>query len=1538
MYRSSRRASMSHRRGRLYSAESLEPRHLLAADVIINEFMAANQQTIKDGFGASSDWIELRNVGDVETDLSGHYLTDDPDNLNKWSFPTDTKIAAAGLLLVYASGFDAVDPDGAVHTNFRLTSGGDYIALVNEQFEVISEFGTDGEDYPDQFADISFGFQTGGDGLVGFLTTPTPGAANAEVVANAGPWISRVVDRPGAIMADEPLVVTAEVTPREVDIANVSLTYRVMYGEEASLAMRDDGLQGDSVAGDGEYAAVIPAGAAAPGEMIRWYVSATDSAQSSSRAPAFLDQQDSDQSPEYFGTVVADPEVNSQVPILQWFMEPGTERRADSVRGTRASVFYGDQFYDNVFVRLRGGSSANQLKKSYKFDFNTANGFRFHPDAGRVREINLNTTYSNKDYIRQALAFETYDAAGLPASEAFPVRVDRNGEFFSVAIIIEQPDADFLAREGLDDEGALYKMFNTFVPGNVEKKTREYENNDDLNDFVRQVNNLEGEELRNYLFDTINVPAVLNYLAATVVIQNNDQMAKNYFLYRDTNGTGEWMFMPWDLDLVFGLHFMTNDSILDDVIWADKDNITTFAGVTISPSHPFVGEQEHPGNRSWNRLIDALHSVPEFREMHLRRLRTLMDDLLQAPDTPAAELRFEARLDEFARLLGPDVALDYARWADPWRWGADESFETALQRLKDEYFALRRSHLYSTHGVDNLEPGEINVLVPEFTAANYFVPSDNSLGTTWTELGFDDSTWETGETGIGFENNPRNFTDLIRTRVKPAEVAPDSTSVFMRIPFTIDDPDAIKNLTLRMKYDDGFVAFLNGEEVARAGLRTDGPQNFDSRGASRRNNLAVEFEDVLISRHIDKLRQGENVLAIHVMNSSASNSDLLVVPELIDGLVPNTDIVGIPYAQPDDVVLEFGSTIEFNPTSGDQDEEYFTIVNPNDIAVDISGWRVEGSASTTFAEGTIVRAGNSLYVSPNVSAFRAREMSPKGGEGLIVQGYDGHLANSGDTLRLLDDSGRVVSSIEYTGGITSPQENLRITEVNYNPHDALTEFGELDTDNDSFEFVEIANVGATTVDLSGVQLVEVTIDNDTQGVTFEFAEGQLQPDERVLVVKSQSAFGSRYGSNLPIAGQYEGKLSNGGETLTMVNAENDVIQQFRYNDGGSWPAPADGGGPSIEVVDSAGDFNLPQNWRWTRQLGGTPGVAGSSESPDIVINEILTRTIAPAVDQIELLNVSSTAVDIAGWYLTDGNNLTKFRVPGESIVIEPGEYRVFDERQLEFGFKGDDSDDARLIRPDDVGKPIEYVDFVEFPAADTGVSFGRWPNGQGNLQPMATTTFGQANLGSGDVNGDGAVDASDIDLLCQSIRDGNALPNGDLNGDEVFDRQDVTFLVEDVLGTSAGDANLDGVFDSGDLVQVFRGGHYEDDSTGNSTWTTGDWDCNGEFDTSDLVEAFRVGKYVAAAVPSLLTTELKSAIQASHVHQLPGEAIDDGARLVAQIDDMHREALELRLMAVDSMFANERREWNRDELSDDGSRSEDSALGILSPTFGREGL
>ena len=150
--------------------------------------------------------------------------------------------------------------------------------------------------------------------------------------------------------------------------------------------------------------------------------------------------------------------------------------------GTRSSVFFNGEFYDNVFTRVRGASSEGVSKKSYKFDFNTGHHFRFAPGVPRVDEINVNTTFQDKAYIRPQLTYESYAAAGVVGSDADTWRVQQNGAFFSVASFVEQVDADLLDRKGLDPEGALYKMFNgvTSSTSGVEKKTRRDENNSDL--------------------------------------------------------------------------------------------------------------------------------------------------------------------------------------------------------------------------------------------------------------------------------------------------------------------------------------------------------------------------------------------------------------------------------------------------------------------------------------------------------------------------------------------------------------------------------------------------------------------------------------------------------------------------------------------------------------------------------------------------------------------------------------------------------------------------------------------------------------------------------------------------------------------------------------------------------------------------------------------------------------------------------------------------------------------------------------------------
>ncbi|MCA9167575.1 MAG: hypothetical protein KDB23_07890, partial [Planctomycetales bacterium] len=94
-----------------------------------------------------------------------------------------------------------------------------------------------------------------------------------------------------------------------------------------------------------------------------------------------------------------------------------------------------------------------------------------------------------------------------------------------------------------------------------------------------------------------------------------------------------------------------------------------------------------------------------------------------------------------------------------------------------------------------------------------------------------------------------------------------------------------------------------------------------------------------------------------------------------------------------------------------------------------------------------------------------------------------------------------------------------------------------------------------------------------------------------------------------------------------------------------------------------------------------------------------------------------------------------------------------------------------------------------------------------------------------------------------------------VTNDGTFNNEDRDFWVTKIKQTYFGDADLDGEFNSADLINVFQAGEYEDHVVGNSTWSTGDWNGDGEFTTSDLVIAFQDGGYdrgprgVVTAVP-----------------------------------------------------------------------------------------
>ena len=110
-----------------------------AQDLLITEFMASNDDGLRDEEGESSDWIEVHNSGLEPVNLDGWYLTDSAANLRRWGFPPAI-IAGGEFLVVFASGKDRRDPAGPLHTDFQLDADGEFLALVSPAGEIAHEY------------------------------------------------------------------------------------------------------------------------------------------------------------------------------------------------------------------------------------------------------------------------------------------------------------------------------------------------------------------------------------------------------------------------------------------------------------------------------------------------------------------------------------------------------------------------------------------------------------------------------------------------------------------------------------------------------------------------------------------------------------------------------------------------------------------------------------------------------------------------------------------------------------------------------------------------------------------------------------------------------------------------------------------------------------------------------------------------------------------------------------------------------------------------------------------------------------------------------------------------------------------------------------------------------------------------------------------------------------------------------------------------------------------------------------------------------
>ncbi len=276
-----------------------------------------------------------------------------------------------------------------------------------------------------------------------------------------------------------------------------------------------------------------------------------------------------------------------------------------------------------------------------------------------------------------------------------------------------------------------------------------------------------------------------------------------------------------------------------------------------------------------------------------------------------------------------------------------------------------------------------------------------------------------------------------------------------------------------------------------------------------------------------------------------------------------------------------------SPTPGG---DFVELYNPGPGSADLSGCRLSPDralAGYTIPPGTQLAAGSFLAFTESTLGFSPDD---SGGD-LFLRGPDG--------LKVLQsrrydgqDSGRPHGPVPLLSGewreLTTPTPGtvnapgfgrpVVINEIHYHPV----------ADDDGAEFIELFNNGPAATDLTGWQL--------GGGIGFAFAPGTvIAPGGYLVIARDRTRLLTLQPALTPVqvVGDYSGTLSNGGERLTLTFSRTGLVpgpdgpvsktwqviaDEVTYADGGRWPARADGGGTSLQLIDPRADNSLAPSW------------------------------------------------------------------------------------------------------------------------------------------------------------------------------------------------------------------------------------------------------------------------------------------------------------------------------------------------------------------------
>ena len=414
---------------------------------------------------------------------------------------------------------------------------------------------------------------------------------------------------------------------------------------------------------------------------------------------------------------------------------------------------------------------------------------------------------------------------------------------------------------------------------------------------------------------------------------------------------------------------------------------------------------------------------------------------------------------------------------------------------------------YTLDGTDSRLPG--GAVNPQSTAAQFagnvptpkdfissghvwkYLDDGSDQGIPWRASGFDDSTWASGPSELGYaENDEATRVGFIDTDPETAGNQRNATTYF-RTTVELPDPSAYSYFIIKLKYDDGAAVYANGVEVLRtSNMPINAAYNTFASRPTPNERAFFEFQ-VPSSRFAD----GLNSIAVEIHNSSPASSDISF-----------------------DLILRG----EVDTSNGDRITKPVIITQPGIL-------RARSYNNSTRQWSAITEAFFSVGSVPATA------------------------------------SSLVISELHY-----HPAEPSSPEEISTSP------------DRDDYEFLEFLNTSSNPIDLTRVSFAK--------GINFTFPRNTiLNPGRRLVIVRDLAAFTARYGptDDIIIAGEYSGRLSNDGETLSVFSDTSGNILEFTYNDQLPWPTLADGNGRSLVAVGQ--DPAQADNWSAHLLSGGAPG-------------------------------------------------------------------------------------------------------------------------------------------------------------------------------------------------------------------------------------------------------------------------------------------------------------------------------------------------------------